>query len=206
MNKYIKITILSLIVIVALFNTFYFEKLDAKKERESIKDFNPKEKAEYFWDNKRDDILKSAIDLKLFDSQLADNPEALIRQYGKAVGITSKYSFLVKGVAMQAAPDADEIPVTITDGHAMYNLQIKYIFGNAARDAVDYFKIDEFENSMDFNAMSTELNRLIIQREIVKLDSIQPGEMIHFIGALEIYSENKPSQIAIVPLKIEAAR
>ena len=206
MKKYIKIAIFSLVAAIALYNTFTFEKFDAKRERESIKDFNPREKAEYFWDHKLDEILQTAIDLKSFDSQLADNPEALIRQFGKAIGITSTYCFLVKGVVTQASPDADEIPVTISDGHAEYNLRTKYIFGNAARDALGYFKIDEFENTMDFNAMSTELNKLILQREIVKLDSIQPGETIHFFGALEINLENVPSQIAIIPLKIEAAR
>jgi predicted lipoprotein len=206
MNKYIKISIISLIVVIALYNSFYFEKLDVKRERESIKDFNPREKAEYFWDNNLDEILQTAIDLKSFDRQLANDPQALIQQNGKAIGITSKYSFLVRGAAKRAVPDAEEISIDMPGGHVAYNLQIKYIFGNAARDAIGYFKIDEFENTMDFNAMSTELNKLILQREIVKLDSIQPGETIQFVGALEINSESIPSQIAIVPLKIEAVR
>ena len=206
MKKSIKISVISLIAIIALYSSVYFEKLDAKKERESIRDFNPRDKAEYFWDNGLEQILQSAIDLKLFDAQLTDNPESLIRQHGKAIGITSTYSFLVKGMTNQMAPDAEEIPVEIRDGHSEYNLQIKYIFGNAARDATGYFNIDDFENTMDFNSISTELNKLILEREIVKLDSIPIGETIQFIGALEINSEIIPSKIAIIPLKIEAAR
>ncbi|RPH99184.1 MAG: DUF2291 family protein [Calditrichaeota bacterium] len=204
MNKIIKISIISLVVAFALYNSFTFEKLDVKRERASVKDFNPRQKAEYLWDNKLDEILETAVDLKSFDTQLADAPDALIQQNGKVIGITSMVSFLVKGAAMQAAPGADEIAVEIADGHAAYTLQIKYIVGNAARDALGYFKIDEFKNTMDFNAMSTEINQLIKHREIVKLDSIKPGETIQFIGALEINSESMPSQIAIVPLKIEA--
>lgn len=206
MKKFISISVISLLVIVALYNSVYFEKLDAKKAKESIKNFNPKDKAKYFWDTKLDEVLKSAIDLKLFDSQLADNPESLIRQYGKAVGITSNYSFLVKGVAKLAPPGFEEIPIEIPDGYAKYNLQTKYIFGNAARDASGCFNIDDFENTMDFNAVSTELNKLIIERVISKLDSLSPGEGISFVGALEINSENISRQINIVPLKIEAAR
>jgi len=206
MKKYIFIAVMTLLAIVALYNSIYFEKLDAKKERESIKDFNPRDKAEYFWENKLNDVLTSAMDLKLFDSQLADNPESLIRQHGKAVGITSTYSFLVKGFAKQAPPGSDQIPVEIPDGAAEYNLQKKFIFGNAARDATGFFNIDDFENTMDFNAISTELNKLILERVIVKLDAIPPGETINFIGALEINSENIPQQIGIVPLKIEAVR
>jgi predicted lipoprotein len=206
MKKYISISIISLLAIFALYNSIYFEKLDVKKERESIKDFNPKEKAEYFWQNKLDAILDSAIDLKLFDTQLANNPESLIRQHGKSVGITSTYSFLVKGSTSQVQPDLDEIPVEIPDGHVKYSLQTKYIFGNAARDATGYFNIDDFENTMDFNSISTELNKLILKREIAKINSLSLVETIKFFGAIEINSENIPRQINIVPLRIEAAR
>ena len=206
MKKYISIAIISLLAIVALYNSVYFEKLDAKKVKESIKNFNPKDKAKYFWDNELDDLLKSAIDLKLFDSQLAQNPEKLINEHGKAVGITSTYCFLVKGYAKQANQGSEEIPIKLPDGYAKYNLQTKYIFSNAARDATGYFNIDDFENTMDFNAIATELNRLILGRVIAKLDSVSLGETIKFIGALEINSEDIPKQIGIVPLKIEAAR
>lgn len=206
MIKYIKISVISLIAVVALYNSIYFEKLDEKKAKESIKNFNPKEKAKYFWDNKLDELLKSAIDLKVFDSQLADNPKSLIHQYGKAVGITSTYCFLVEGYAKQALQGSEEIPIKLPDGYAQYNLQTKYIFSNAARDATGYFDIDNFENTMDFNAIATEINKLILERVIAKLDSVSPGETIKFIGALEINSEDISKQIGIVPLKIEAVR
>jgi len=206
MNKFIKISLISLIAIVALYSSVYFEKLNIRKERVSIRDFNPRDKAEYFWDNGLEPILQSAIDLKLFDSQLVNNPESLINRYGKAIGITSTYSFLVKSTAHQVSPNAEEIPVKIQNSHSEYSLQIKYIFGNAARDATGYFHIDDFENTMDFNAISTELNRLIVEKEIVKLDSIPIGETITFIGALEINSEIIPDKITIIPLKLEAVR
>lgn len=206
MKKYISIAIMSILVIVALYNSVYFEKLDERKTKESMKNFNPKDKVQYFWDNELDKLLSSAIDLKLFDSQLADNPEKFTSQHGKAVGITSSYCFLVSGYAKQSLSDSEEIPVEITDAHSEYKLQIKYIFSNAARDAIGYFNIDDFENTMDFNAISSELNKLILEREVSKLDSITEGDLIKFIGAVEIDPENIPDQIAIVPLKIEAAR
>ncbi|MBN2090321.1 DUF2291 family protein [candidate division KSB1 bacterium] len=206
MKKYIKIFIIVLISIVALYNSVYFEKLDAKKLKDNMKNFNPKEKAEFFWDNELDKLLTSAIDLKAFDTQLAENPEKLFSGHGKAVGITSSYCFLVKGLAKQGQPDADEIPVDLKDGQADYKLQIKYIFSNAARDAIGHFNIDDFENTMDFNAISSELNKLILKREVAKLDSLAEGESINFVGAVEINTENIPKQINIVPLKIEAVR
>ncbi|MBN1996151.1 DUF2291 family protein [candidate division KSB1 bacterium] len=206
MKKYIYISVISLLAIVVLYNSVYFEKLDAKKVKEGLKDFNPKDSAEYFWNSQLEKVLLSAIDLKLFDSQLADNPEFLIRQYGKAVGITSTFCFLVKGTAKPAKPGSEEIPVDITNGYADYSLQAKYIFGNTARDATGYFNIDDFENTMDFNAVATELNKLILEKEVAKLDSLSTGKKIAFVGALEINSENIPRQISIIPLSIEVLR
>ena|SRR3990172_908513 len=206
MKKYISISVISLLAVIALYNSVYFAKLDAKKVEEGIKNFDPAEKAKYFWNNKLDEALNSAIDLKLFDSQLADNAESLVRQHGKAIGITSTYYLLVKGFAKQVTPGSEEIPVEVPDGYANYNLRTKYIFGNAARDATGFFKIDDFENTMDFNAVATELNKLILERVIPRLDSLSPGETIKFIGALEINSENITKQISIIPLEIEAAR
>jgi len=206
MKKYLGIFAACVLLVAALYNSVYFEKLDAKKEKESLKAFNPKDKVEYFWNLKRDEVLESAIDLKAFDSQLQENPEKLIRQYGKSIGITSTFSFLVKGIATQRKSESGEIPVEISNSFADYNLQLKFIFGNAARDATGYFNIDDFENTMDFNAIATELNRLIKEREIAKLDSITPGKTIKFFGALEINSENIPKRVEIIPLKFEVAQ
>jgi predicted lipoprotein len=206
MKKYLGIFAACVLLVAALYNSVYFEKLDAKKEKESLKAFNPKDKVEYFWNLKRDEVLESAIDLKAFDSQLQENPEKLIRQYGKSIGITSTFSFLVKGIATQRKSESGEIPVEISNSFADYNLQLKFIFGNAARDATGYFNIDDFENTMDFNAVATELNRLIKEREIAKLDSITPGKTIKFFGALEINSENIPKRVEIIPLKFEVAQ
>ena len=206
MKKYLGIFAACVLLVAALYNSVYFEKLDAKKEKESLKAFNPKDKVEYFWNLKRDEVLESAIDLKAFDSQLQENPENLIRQHGKSIGISSTFSFLVKGIATQRKSESGEIPVEISNSFADYNLQLKFIFGNAARDATGFFNIDDFENTMDFNAIATELNRLIKERVIAKLDSITLGETIKFFGALEINSENIPKRINIIPLKFEVAQ
>lgn len=205
MKKTISIPLISVLALFGLYHSVYFEKLDVKKQKESVKNFNPREKAEYFWNNELDKVLASAIELETFDSQLAENPEALMQDHGKSVGITSTYCFLVRGVAKQVQPGAEEIPVDLTDGRAEYSLKTKYIFGNTFRDATGYFNIDDFENTMDFNALSTELNKLILTRVITKLDAISPGEAIEFYGALEINSENLPQKIDIIPLKIETA-
>jgi predicted lipoprotein len=205
MKKYLSISIISTLALIALYNSVYFEKLDAKKEKESVKDFDPKDKVEYFWENKLDEVLKSAINIELFDSQLKDSPESLMEQHGKAVGITSTYCFLVKGITKQARPGSAEIPVDIENSYADYNLKVKYIFGNTVRDATGNFNINDFENTMDFNAIASELNKIILKREIAKVNSLPPGETIQFIGAVEINMENISKQLDVIPIKLESS-
>lgn len=206
MKKIINISIIVLIIAIGSYHSVYFQKLDARKERESIKAFNPSEKVDHVWDQKLDEIIQSAINLNVIDSQLADNPETLIQQHGKSVGITSTYCFLVKGTAFMSEQGADELPVQIENGNASYNLQIKYIFGNSARDALGFFDIADFENTMDFNAVATEMNKRILQKEISKLDSLSAGQKIAFIGAIAVNAENIQDEMDIIPLRIEVVQ
>ena len=56
---------------------------------------------------------------------------------------------------------------------------------------------------MDFNAIASEINRIILNREIAKLDSLSPGETIKFIGAVEINLENISKRVDVIPLRLE---
>jgi len=204
MKKYLVILIIFLLAVFVVYNSVYFEKLDVKMQQEKKKNFNPKEAVVFFWKNKLNEILKTAINLKSFDSLLVANPQYLIKQYGKTVGISSNYSFLVKGITKTVEHGAEEIPIVLNNGNTKYNLRLKYIFGNTARDAVGYFRVDDFDNTMDFNAVATELNSLILKELVAdKFDSISPRTTIKFIGAVEINSENVNKQLDVVPLQLE---
>jgi len=204
MKKFLTGFIIFILAAFVLYNSVYFEKLDLKKQQEMKKNFNSKEAVDFFWKNKLNEILKTALNLSTFDSLLTANPEYLIKQYGKSVGISSDYSFLVKGYAKTVSQGAEEIPVDLPNGNYKYKIVLKYIFGNAARDAVGYFKVDDFNNTMDFNEVATELNSVILKKVIDdKFVSISPGAVVKFIGAVEINSENIKKDLDVVPLKLE---
>lgn len=207
MKKRIVILGALLVAVAALYHSVYFEKLDARRNKELVKSFNPKEVAGFFWKNKLAEVLEKALDLKLFDSLLAVNPRDLVSQYGKSVGVTSNYSFLVKGIALTGRPEADKLATTLKTVSSTYSLQVKYIFGNAARDATGYFNVDDFQNTMDYNAVATELNSLVLNEVIAqKLDSLASGTMIGFVGAVEINAESIQKELDIIPLSIEIIR
>ncbi len=207
MKKYIIRIIILIIAAFALYNSVFFEKLDQRKMEQMKKNFNPKQAVDFFWKNEAPGILKTAMSLNKFDSLLSSNPKQLIQKYGKTVGISSDYSFLVKGAAKTAAPGADKIPVTLPNGNYKYNLVLKYIFGNTARDAVGFFNVDDFNNTMEFNEVATELNKVILGKVIDdKFDSLAVGTNVNFIGAVEINRENIKKEMEIVPLKLEIVR
>ncbi len=207
MKKYVIRFIILIIAAFALYNSVFFEKLDQRKLELMKKNFNPKQAVDFFMKNKMSGILNTAISLNKFDSLLSSNSKYLIQKYGKTVGISSEYSFLVKGVAKAIPQDAEKIPVDLPAGNYKYKLILKYIFGNAARDAVGFFNVDDFNNTMEFNEVSTELNKVIIKKVIDdKFDSLAVGTDVNFIGAVEINRENIQKELNIVPLKIEIKR
>jgi predicted lipoprotein len=204
MKKYIVISLVFLLFAITVYNSVYFEKLSDKNEKEGIKNFNSKEVVDYFWKNKLDETLKSSIELKSFDSLLTTNPKVLFEQRGKTVGITSNCSFLIKGSAKINGTISEKISIVVADGKMKYNLMTNHLFGNTARDAVGYFKIDDFKNTMDFNAVSTELNSLILKEVITsKIGLMHPGNLINFVGALDVSTRGIQKEFDIVPLRIE---
>jgi hypothetical protein len=201
------ILLATLLTAVVLYNAVYFEKLDLKTQQERKRRVDPTEQVDLFWKTTLHGVLNTAIDLKSFDSLLVANPPALIGQYGRTVGISSAYSFVVKGTARTAGRDAEAIPVLLANGNATYSLRIRHIFGNAARDAVGYFQVDDFENTMDFNAVAAALNSLIAKDIVAKaFDGISPGTTVRFVGALAMDAEHRSQHMDIVPLHIEIIR
>jgi hypothetical protein len=203
-KKYILLPVLLMVIAAGVWSSVYFEPLDTRKDKERIESFNPREMVDYFWKHKLDEVLETAIDLSLFDSLLKASPAILMEQHGKSVGVTSRRSFLVKGFARSVGSGVENIPATLPGGFVRYSLLMKNVFGNAARNATDFFHVDDFENTMDFNAVATELNSLILQEVIAhKLDSIPHGVSLRFFGAVEVNSEEIQAEMEIVPLRLE---
>jgi predicted lipoprotein len=204
-RKIIIITVSILIGLSALYNAVYFEKLDARKQKELVKKFKPKELVDYFWKNQLPKVLTDAISLELFDSLVKVNPTELAKKYGKTVGISSNYCVLVKGEENVNKHESGNLSI-IKNGNAEYTVAAKFIFNNTARDATGYFHVDDFQNSMDFNAISTELNARIVKDVLSILASLPANFKVRFAGAIEFNIESFSKSLEIVPLKFEVLK
>ncbi len=203
-KKIIYLFVLTALGIFVAYNSIYIENLDTKRQKDMVKDFNPEELVDYFWKNQLDKILSAALELETFDALLSNNTEYLIKQYGHAVGITSNYCFLVKGKSKINRINPEKLSLDFK-GNTQYKVLIKYIFGNTARNATGYFKVEDFENTMDFNIVSSELNSRILSEVLSgKYDTMRIGSSISFFGAIEISEIDLPrEEIDIVPLKMD---
>ena len=86
------------------------------------------------------------------------------------------------------------------------SLETGKIFGNAVRDGTGLLDVNDFPNSQDFNALSSEINRRIEQQVLPALrKKAAVGATVRFVGCAEIMDEDTDLHpLRIVPFIVEA--
>ena len=77
-------------------------------------------------------------------------------------------------------------------------------FGNAVRDVTGLIKMGDFGNTIDYNSVSSELNK-IVQAEVIYpfKTKAKKGDSISFIGCAEINKDQvNTDNIELLPVKI----
>jgi predicted lipoprotein len=114
-----------------------------------------------------------------------------IRRYGKAPGVSRSYAYLIRGNGKILTIAEDFLEVSIREPQANPDIKIAsgfYIPGNAVRDASGLIDVSEFSDTMKFNEISGEINK-IVAREVIKpfLDKKpKVGKSIKFFGATQV--------------------
>lgn len=207
-RKIIKYAIGLAVIGLVAYNSVYFKRLDEVKAARAGKTFNAAAYAETFWDKKLMPRLDSAVPLQRLLPAFLEHPDWAFNAWSHALGIGNLRYFLVQGEGKVTAVDADDITVTLTDltGPTVPHIRIatEYIFGNAARDATGGVNINDFTNTMDFNNVSAEINRLIRSRVLPVVRTVKPGNLITFTGAIELNKEHlNLSAIEAIPIAIK---
>jgi predicted lipoprotein len=201
--KYI-ITIIAMLVIGN--NSVYFKKLDQVKASVTAKEFNAAQYAQTFWNNKLTPNLNKAVDITQLTVMLSTDTAKTFDTYSHALGIGNLRYFLVKGKGEIVSVNEDDVVISSKSGTSQQRATIatEYIFGNAVRDATGLIDINEFSNTMDFNNVSAELNKIIREKVLPPFKSaVKKGNAIEFVGAVELNKEHLNLQkIEVVPIKI----
>lgn len=205
--KAIKYIITIIVIAFVAYNSVYFKKLDDVKAAKTATEFNAKQYAENFWNTKLTPNLNKAIDLNELTAMLSSDAGKTFETYSHALGIGNLRYFLVKGKAEITLVNDDDIVVSLLDDTTTYirTIATEYIFGNAVRDATGLININEFKNTMDFNNVSAELNKIIRQQVLPPFkQQAKKGDKIEFIGAIELNKEHLDlSHIEIIPVQVK---
>lgn len=203
MKKIIKVALLIVALFVAIWFSFYTEPLDVHRQKELIKQFSPNQLVDYHWKDHLDTLLSTAIDYSEFDKCMRSDARGFSEKHAKIPGIGAKSYFLVKGEVVVNEVSDEAAFFEFAPG-VKGKILTKYIFSNTARDASGWFNASDFQNTMDYNALSTYLNSKILA-EVVKpvKDTLKEGSSIVFWGAVEIAPEDYPvKSLELVPLRI----
>lgn len=196
------------VAVIALlaYNSVYFKKLDEVKA--GTAGFDAAGYAQDFWEKKLTPGLPEAVELGALTEQLKAEKEKAFKQHSHALGIGNIRYFLVKGKGIVADVSENEVSVILADaGENAGNVRIatEYIFGNAVRDASGAIDINAFTNSMDFNNVSAEINKLIREKVVPPFKSkVKKGDRVVFHGAIELNREHlQLNNMEIIPVSLQ---
>jgi len=204
--KAAKYIILIVIMATVAYNSVYFKKLDEVKASRSAKQFNAAAYAQTFWTAQLIPNLDKAIDITQLTTMLSTNASKTFDTYSHALGIGNLRYFLVKGEGTIASVNEDDVSILLQPdtSRQILTLATEYIFGNAIRDATGLVNVNDFTNTMDFNNVSAELNKIIRERVLPPFkQQAKKGDKVEFTGAIELNKEHLDiSKIEVMPVAI----
>ncbi len=191
MKKVYKYTIAAAIISVAVYFSIYIEDLEEVRARQRAVIFNAAEYARDFWDNQLFGLFEKAVDvekmIKLFNTDMA----TAVKEYGKAPGVSSVYAYLLKGQGDILSITEEGLQVSVREPQMNPDIFIEtgsYIPGNAVRDASGLIDVSDFTDTMKFNEISAEINKIIV-KEVIKPfleESPVVGGKVVFWGATQV--------------------
>jgi len=183
-NKGIKYSILLVVLGLALYNSVNIESLDQIKKSQSDLIFNAASYASDFMSNKIETL--PAINASEFLSNISDDLENFAEQKGRKLGISDEYNFIIEGNATITTIEEEYITVILEDDKEL-RIATDFIFGNAIRDGSEMANIDDFQNTMDFNSISVELNNIVRETVVPPFKKkAKIGENLYVKGAVTV--------------------
>jgi predicted lipoprotein len=204
LKRIIRLILLIAAAILAVWFSFYTEPLKEHQEKALLKQFSPNQLVDYHWENDLDALLTGALSVTDFQEGMCQDAAAFSAKYAKVPGIGARSYFILYGEATltevcDQSVNFDLCPETTG------KIQTRFLFSNTARDASGWFNANDFQNTMDYNTLSTYLNNRILN-EVAKpvAGTLKVGDKLTWWGAIEIAPEDFPVKtLDIVPLRLQ---
>jgi predicted lipoprotein len=208
MKRALKYLTVIIVLAVLAFNSVYFRKLDQVKA--SSTSFDAKAYARKYFDKKLLPSLANATEINQLVAFLDSNKEQAFEKYGHALGIGNIRYFLVKGEGQVLSINENDVTVLATADTNKKAIRIatEFVFGNAIRDASGKIDINEFSNTMDFNSVSAEINKIVRAEVLPQFKSnVKKGDVVQFAGAVELNKEHLNVEgIEVMPVQLKIVK
>lgn len=169
--------------------------------------FDAKANVAQLWESQiLPDLEGKAVDLKEFLTESNGDLKVLADKYGKySMGTSGELSYTVKGTGIVAEVNREkkagymEITLDGYSGKESIKLQIGDVYkGSAVRDSLSFIKFEDYNNQVDYAAVSQSIHQTIQEKviNVVDMESIQ-GQVIEFVGCFTV---GKAEELVITPI------
>ena len=203
MKKSIKYILWAIVVLVLAYNSVYFKKLSEVKAAAG-KTFDAAAYANTYFYKQLPPLTAVAPQIDKLLQQLKTDTNGAFKNYGHALAIGSAKFFLVQGQGQVTGIDDSGITITTPAGNSML-LATGYVYGNAVRDASGLIDVNKFNNTMDLNNISAEVDKLIrnnILPDVVP--QLKKGSKVQFAGAIGLNRAHlQLDDIEVTPISLK---
>ncbi len=205
MKKGLKYSVAILVLFVVAYYSVYFKKLNEVKA--SATNFDAKSFARKYITDKLVPAVNNALELNQLLALLTTNKEQTFANYSHALGIGNIRYFLVKGEGEIIAVNENDVSISTKTAttQKVFTIATEFVFGNALRDASGQIDINAFSNTMDFNNVSSEINKTVRMDILPPFKSnVKKGDIVQFAGAIELNKEHlNIENIEVIPVQLK---
>lgn len=205
MAKGIKYAITIVVIVFVAYNSVYFKKLSEVKA--AARTFDAAAYAQNLLNKQLPDVEAKAPDIDEVLAQLKTDPSKVLEKYGKALAIGNTRYLLVKGKGSITGVEESDVQL-MTSGKNDLQIATEYIFGNAVRDASGLVNLNDFNNTLDLNNISSEVNKIIRNRIVPPFrQTVKQGNEVEFIGAITLNSEHlNTDDLEVIPVSLKIVK
>ena len=194
--------------LLLLYHSVEFQDLEKKRARAKAQEFDAADYARDLWDNRLPGTLDHGVDAQVLVRLFNTDMHAAIKQ-GRTLGESRVHAYLLRGQGTVVTQTQKGLLVSIDDPEGRPEIMIRagsFISGNAVRDACGLVDVSSFTDTMKFNRVSFEINKILVKEVIEPFlkHGPQAGQTITFLGAAEV-AEDATEDLAFGAAKDSAS-
>ena len=204
MHKSTKYILAIAVIGLLAYNSVYFKPLHEVKASADEKKFNVIAFSKDLMDHKMASV--PAINIDDFFNRLKNDFDQLMEEQGRQLGVSDQRYFMVEGKGLIITVEEENMLIQVGEEEEQeLRIATDFIFGNTLRDASGLVSISDYANTMDFNNISVEMNKLVKQNVILPiLDQIKLGSEVIFKGATQInIKEPSLKDLRVIPVQLK---